>query len=140
MRYYKQSGRAGFTLLEIMLVVMIIGLLLTVAVIRIGPQAEKARITAAKQQIGNFSSSVNLFLLDVSRYPATDEGLESLLRSPGETGWRGPYLEKLEVPNDPWGSKYIYKYPGDKNPSGPDISSPGPDRVPGNDDDIGNWQ
>jgi general secretion pathway protein G len=140
MRHYKKTGQAGFTLLEIMLVVMIIGLLVTVAAIKIGPQAQKARIGTAQQQIKNYASGIDLFMMDTGSYPSTEQGLDALIAAPGNApNWRGPYLDPAVIRDDPWGSKYIYRYPGEKNTAGPDISSPGPNRAPGDDDDIGNW-
>jgi general secretion pathway protein G len=133
------TGQSGFTLLEIMLVVMIIGLLVTVAAIKIGPQANKARIGTAQQQIKNFASGIDLFMMDTGSYPSTEQGLNALITDPGVQGWRGPYLEPAVVREDPWGSQYIYRFPGEKNTSGPDISSPGPNRAAGDTDDIGNW-
>lgn len=138
-KHQRMTGQSGFTLLEIMLVVMIIGLLVTVAAIKIGPQANKARIGTAQQQIKNFASGIDLFMMDTGSYPSTEQGLNALITDPGSPNWRGPYLEPAVVRDDPWGSKYIYQFPGAKNTAGPDISSPGPNRAPGDDDDIGNW-
>ncbi len=141
MRHKIRASRSGFTLLEILLVVVIIGMLVTVAAINIVPRLGEAQETTARQQIQTYNTGIELYLMHVGSYPTTEQGLESLISAPGgAVNWRGPYLKPPVIRDDPWHRKYIYRYPGERNSSGCDIFSAGPDGIPGNDDDIGNWQ
>lgn|SRR3989338_4150579 len=129
-----QKNQKGFTLIELLIVVMILGILTGLAVPRLAGRTEWARAHAAKADIdGGISLALDLFELDMGRYP---ENLEALIQKPGETGgWQGPYL-KHGLPKDPWGNFYIYQYPGSKNTGLYDLLSAGPDRQPGTPDDI----
>lgn len=135
--------RRAFTLLEVLMVIVILGLLVALVVPQFGRRAEKAKIDLAKIQITSLVSKLEEFKLDCGRYPDEDEGLEVLLNLPDdeelEDRWAGPYVnpEKLQ---DPWDHDLVYQIPGEFNENGFDISSPGPDGQEGNDDDIGNWQ
>jgi len=134
-------GMAGFTLLEIMLVVVIMGILMTVAVVKLGGKTKQAQIAAAQADINTFKTSLGLLEMDCGSYPATDQGLQALVTQPSNcTNWKGPYIESGKIKDDPWSHKYIYKCPGEKLPHSFDLYSAGPDGVEGNDDDIGNWQ
>lgn len=126
------NERTGFTLIEIMLVVIIIGILAAVVLPRFVGRTEEARRAAALTQIENIGLALDQFELDNGRFPAT---LDELVHNPGNIpNWKGPYLKK-DVPNDPWGNPYYYKSPGTKNPDY-DLESFGPDGVEGGGDDI----
>ena len=135
------SKQEGFTLVELIVVVIIIGLLSGLVLPQFIKQSEKATAKAAKAQIELLGTALDTFRLDVSRYPTTQEGLQALAQKPGGVDrWDGPYLKK-DVPNDPWGKPYIYKSPGDHGPY--DILSYGADGVPGgegNDRDVASWE
>ena len=116
----KQSRRAtGFTLVEVILVIVIIGILAAVAVPNFAGKTDKARIASAKSQIKNLASAVDIFEVDTGTYPAS---LNALLTNPGVNGWDGPYMKGNSIPNDPWGVPYQYSTSG----NGYDIKSPGP--------------
>jgi len=137
------SSQSGFTLLEIMLVVVIIGMLITVAVVKLSGQSEKARLVAARNQIDSYKNALGIYELDNGVFPTTEQGLLALITQPsGVTlpNWKGPYLDPPVIRNDPWGRAYIYRYPGQKITNGYDLFSPGPNGIEGDDDDIGNWQ
>ena len=132
----------GFTLIELLLVLVILGILAAIVVPKFANRGEQARQTAAKTQIGAFSTALSAFEVDNGYYPRGKDGLQSLLSKPNDAqNWRGPYLEeKGGIPNDPWGRAYLYECPGKHNTSGYDISSAGFDGREGNEDDITNWQ
>ena len=137
----KIFNKSGFTLVELLVVMIIIGLLAALVGPRFIRQEEKAMIKAAKAQIELLSTALDTFRLDVGRYPTTEEGLEALRKQPGGLEkWDGPYLKK-EVPLDPWGKAYVYKSPGEHGPF--DIISYGADGVLGGDGDnrdITSWE
>jgi len=130
----------GFTLIELMLVVIIIGVLIAMVVPRFAGRSEEARRAAARADIeANIAVSLDLFELDNGRYPTTEEGLQALITQPSELdSWRGPYLKKRRIPKDPWGNPYSYISPGTHNPDY-DLASFGPDEVESG-DDITNWE
>lgn len=132
----RKSSLAGFTLIELMLVVIIIGVLAAMVMPRLVGRTEQARVAAAKADINsNIPVGLDLFEMDMGRYPNT---LEELMQKEGEEGaWKGPYLKKL--PKDPWGKPYNYKSPGTHN-SDYDLYSSGPNGMEGDSDDIGNWE
>lgn len=133
----------GFTLIEIMVVVVIMGILAALVVPRLMGRADDARIVAAKQDIATVMQALKLYKLDNQRYPTTEQGLEALITKPTvgpvANGWKtGGYLDKL--PKDPWGSSYQYLSPGIKGEI--DVISLGADGQAGgegNDADIGSW-
>jgi general secretion pathway protein G len=128
----------GFTLIEIMVVLAILGLLASVALPRFAGRTHEARQQTARLQIENIGMALDSFEFDCGRYPTTTESMEALrLAPPGLTGWKGPYLKKL-IPKDPWGEDYRYLSPGQRNPDY-ELYSIGPDKLEGSDDDIGNW-
>ncbi|HEY7162947.1 MAG TPA: type II secretion system major pseudopilin GspG [Candidatus Binatia bacterium] len=135
----RNSG--GFTLVELLVVMIIIGLLAALVGPRFIRQEEKAKVKAAKAQIELLSTALDTFRLDVGRYPSSQEGLEALRGQPGGLErWDGPYLKK-DVPVDPWGKAYVYKSPGDHGPF--DLLSYGADGAPGGDGDnrdIASWE
>src|ERR1051325_572206 len=131
----------GFTLVELLVVMIIIGLLAALVGPRFIRQEEKAKVKAARAQIELLSTALDTFRLDVGRYPSSQEGLEALRTQPGGIErWDGPYLKK-DVPVDPWGKAYVYKSPGDHGPF--DVLSYGADGAPGGDGDnrdIASWE
>jgi general secretion pathway protein G len=137
------ASRGGFTLLEILLVVVIIGLLVGVAAVKLGSQSQKAKLVAAQRQIDAYKTALGVYELDNGFYPTTEQGLQSLVSQPSSTPapmhWKGPYIDPPVLRADPWGRPYGYRMPGQKIPSGFDLFSAGPDGVEGNEDDIGNW-
>jgi general secretion pathway protein G len=140
----RASEHAGFTLIEIMAVVLIIGLLSTIVGVSIFAQVDKGRITAASVQIANLESVLELYRMDSARYPTTEQGLDALVNEPNDARNYPPggYLQKRRVPEDPWGNPYEYEQPGQNNPHSFDLWSHGADGNPGGDDvdaDIGNW-
>ncbi len=137
------NRREGFTLIEIMLVVLIIGVLVAMVVPNITGRSEQARVTAARTDIeSNLTTALDLYRMDIGRYPTTAQGLDALLTVPtsgqGIQQWNGPYLKKKRHPKDPWGQEYSYVSPG-KNNKDYDLSSLGPDAVESK-DDITNWE
>lgn len=119
----------GFTLLELLVVIVIIGLLAAYVGPKYFAQLGKSEVTVARAQIEAFEKALDTFRLDVGRYPSTDEGLNALLVMPPNTvGWNGPYLRRV-VPNDPWGHPYRYRSPGARSET--EILSLGRDGQPG---------
>lgn len=129
----------GFTLLELLVVVAIIGLLAAYVGPRYFTQLGKSEITVAKAQIEAFSNALDQYRLDTGRYPSSEQGLAALVTRPGnEKKWNGPYLSKA-IPTDPWGNPYRYRNPGPKGDF--EILSYGKDGAPGgtgDDADISN--
>jgi general secretion pathway protein G len=115
--------RQGFTLIELLLVMVIIAVLAAIVVPRLTGRREQANHTAAIDQISNFKTSLNAYETDTGKFPAT---LQALITNPGDTGWKGPYLQSDTVPKDPWGHDYVYTVPG-TNGKDYDIYSTGAD-------------
>ena len=136
-------GQRGFTLLEVMVVVVILGILAALVVPKIISRPDEARVIAAKQDIASLMQALKLYRLDNQRYPTTEQGLQALLTKPTAApippNWKeGGYIERL--PKDPWGGSYQYLYPGVQSEI--DVFSYGADGAPGgeaNDADIGSW-
>ena len=129
----------GFTLIELLLVLVILTVLAAVVVPKFTKRSQQARIVAAQTDIANLEVALDSFEIDTGRYPTTEQGLMALVEQPtGVKGWHAPYI-KRGVPNDPWGSPYVYRSPGQHNTSGCDLHSFGPDGQDGGGDDIDNW-
>ncbi|GAB1487859.1 type II secretion system major pseudopilin GspG [Opitutaceae bacterium] len=140
----RRARRSAFTLLEILVVLAIMGLLVGLAVTKVGgifggKQEDVARIFVQS----SLKTPLTAYRLDLGDYPTTSEGIAALLSAPANRAdrWRGPYIEAPggRVPTDPWGEPYVYRYPGVKNKSSYDVFSKGPDRREDTADDIGNW-
>ena len=110
------DGEGGFTLVEILVVITIIGLIMSLVGPRVLNYLGESKVKAAKIQIQSFSSALDLFYLDAGRYPSSSEGLTALVKpAAGLTAWNGPYLKGGNVPNDPWGKAYLYRSPGERS-------------------------
>ncbi len=137
----KRARKKGFTLVEILVVIIIIGLLAALVGPRLFGKVGVAKQKAAKAQIELFGTALDAFRLDVGRYPTTEEGLKALREKPsGVEKWDGPYLPK-EIPLDPWGRSYVYRSPGEHGDY--DLISYGRDGVEGGqgeDEDIVSWK
>ena len=137
-------GNRGFTLIELMVVILIIGVLAALIVPKVMSRPDEARVTAAKQDIATITQALNLYKLDNQRYPTTEQGLAALVKKPTiapiPNNWKSEgYLDR--VPKDPWGTPYQYLQPGVHGAI--DVFSFGADRAAGgegNDADIGSWQ
>jgi general secretion pathway protein G len=142
MKNRKRNRQSGVTLIEMLVVVTIIALFAAYVGMRLWPQADRARVTATKAQIGSFMSALDTYKMDVGSFPTTEQGLQILRVRPADVPqWGGPYLAK-DVPLDPWGRPYIYKYPGE-NSEDPEIISLGADGQVGGDGvngDIVSWK
>lgn len=135
----RRPAAQAFTLIELLLVLVILGVLAAIVVPKFAGRTEQARITAAVSQIATFGTALDAFEVDTGSYPKGKSGLNDLFQQPREAqNWRGPYL-KNEVPKDPWGNEYIYEFPGKHNPTSYDVMSMGPDGRVGGDDDITSW-
>lgn len=134
----RRRGQNGFTLVELLLVLVILGILAALVLPKFTGRTEQARITAAVTQISTFGTALDSFEVDTGSYPRGQDGLNQLLVQPADvTNWRGPYL-KSDIPLDPWGHAYVYEFPGRVNPRGYDIVSMGPDGQAGTADDVVN--
>jgi len=135
------TAQRGFTLLELLVVMVIIGLLAAYVGPRFFSQIGKSEVKAARAQIDALEKALDQYRLDVGRYPTSEQGLAILMERPaGEPKWGGPYLKKA-VPNDPWGRPYLYRQPGEHGEY--DLLSLGKDGQPGGSgeaEDINNWQ
>ena len=112
-----RQGEHGFTLVEMLVVIAIIGLIMGLIGPRVLNYLSESKVKTAKIQMQSLSSALDLFNLDAGRYPSSAEGLSALVRpAPGVAAWNGPYLKGGKVPNDPWGNPYIYRAPGEHTP------------------------
>lgn len=134
------TNKRGFTLVELLIVMVIIGMLAALVFPRLIPKVGKGKQSAAKAQIELLGQALDQFRLDTGRYPTTSEGLNVLLTNPGIHNWDGPYLKKA-VPNDPWNRPYSYTCPGSHGDY--DLLSYGADGAPGGEDenkDMVSWE
>ena len=135
------KSERGVTLIEMLVVITIIGLIAGLVTVNVIRQGESAKRTAARAQISSFMNALGIYRLDTGSYPATSQGLQALRVKAGDLpNWAGPYLPK-DVPLDPWGRPYEYKYPGEHGDD-PDVISLGADGQPGGDGnnaDIVSW-
>ncbi len=144
MKSFKTSTSSGFSLIEILVVVVIIGILAAVVVPRVMDEPDRARATKAKQDVQALVTALNMYKLDNFSYPSTDQGLEALVRRPAgqppAPNWKeGGYIDRL--PSDPWGNEYRYLNPGVHGEI--DVwsyGSTGTSSGSGSDAEIGNWQ
>ena len=120
-----RAHRSAFSLVEMLVVITIIGLIMALVGPRVLNYLSESKAKAAKIQIESFASALDLYYLDLGRYPNSNEGLVALTRSNNAPGWNGPYLRGGVVPNDPWGHGYLYRSPGQRAPY--DIVSLGSD-------------
>lgn len=144
----RHSG--GFTLVEVMIVMVILVLLAGLVVPGLLGKQKKAKIQTAKAQIGGFKGALEHYALEMDTFPTTEQGLESLVEEPqaddertgnGKSKWDGPYLNADDVPADPWGNDYQYEYPPTHGKrDSPDIWSFGPDGEDDTEDDIVSWK
>jgi general secretion pathway protein G len=138
-KIFFEDKRRGFTLVELLVVMVIIGLLAALVAPRLFPKLGKGKQAAAKAQIELLGQALDQYRLDAGSYPTTQEGLKALMTNPGVEKWEGPYLKK-NLPLDPWGKEYLYQSPGTHGEY--DLYSYGRDGKPGGegeDGDIGNW-
>jgi general secretion pathway protein G len=137
-----KKSECGVTLIEMLVVVVIIGLFVGLVSVNMFKKADEAKRTAAHAQIANFTQALGLYKLDTGSFPTTEQGLQALRVKPeaATNNWSGPYLPQ-DIPMDPWGRPYLYKYPGEHGDE-PDVMSLGADGQPGgegNNADIGSW-
>jgi general secretion pathway protein G len=134
----RRAAQAGFTLIEMLVVITIIGLIMALVAPRVLNYLAESKVKAAKIQIASLGSALDLYYLDVGHYPTSSEGLTALVQRPGNmTTWNGPYLKGDLVPEDPWGHPYNYRAPGEHGPY--DITSYGADGTETG-SDITSWQ
>jgi general secretion pathway protein G len=132
-----RRGRSGFTLIEVLLVLVILVIIASLAVMAYGPIQRRAKVNAAKVQVELLATALDSYQLSVGVYPSATAGLQALRRPPSDLPspdkWDGPYLSK-DIPLDPWGKAYQYRYPGVHNPDRFDVWTVSPDSQ-----EIGNW-
>ncbi len=134
-----RTSARGFTLVEMLLVLVILATLAAIVYPKLAGRSEQARQTAAQTQISAFSTALDAFEVDNGYYPKGKNGLQDLVQQPRDAkNWHGPYLK--DIPKDPWGNDYLYECPGRHNSTSYDLSSMGLDGRAGGDDDITNWQ
>ena len=120
-----RAGEQGFTLVEMLVVITIIGLIMGLIGPRVLNYLSESKVKAAKIQMQSFASALDLYNLDTGRYPSASEGLAALVQPTAGVAWNGPYLKGAALPNDPWNHPYLYRVPGEHGPY--DIMSLGSD-------------
>ena len=135
-------GHAGFTLMEIMLVVVIIGILAAAVLPKLTKQLPFVQNRTARSDLATIENVLDTYYIQNGDYPTTDQGLKALVEKPtsppSPKNWNGPYVKKL--PKDPWGNEYKYKCPGEHNPDDYDLWSTGKSGQDGADDNVTNWE
>jgi general secretion pathway protein G len=127
------ESEAGYSLLEMLVVITIIGLIMGLVGPRVLNYLAESKVKTAKIQIESLSAAIDLYYLDNGHYPSSNDGLDALVRRPaGDSGWNGPYLKTQKTPLDPWGRAYVYKIPGGHSPY--EIASYGPSGPQGADE------
>lgn len=134
-----RAGERGFTLLELLVVLAILGLMIGLVAPRVMHIFGRAKVQVARQQIAQLGSVLQIYKLDVGSYPTTAQGLEALVTRPtGVSHWDGPYFQGNKVPKDPWGHPYIYRFPSERPGHAYDLISLGPSGRPGGEGEIEN--
>lgn len=136
----RRSRQSGFTLMEVLLVLAILGVIMSMVLPRLLGRQQHANADATRLSVRGVEQALKLYALDHGgNFPPSGDGLNILQEAPSQKDprWRGPYLD--QPPLDAWGSPLAYEFPGRRNPQSYDIQSLGPDRVTNTDDDIGNW-
>ena len=136
MSQHEDNGRIpqGFTMIELLLVLVIIGVLAAIVVPKYAGRTQKAKVRATESQLANFKVAISAFEIESGRFPRTDEGLEALAEKPSDID---EWTQQMEyIPDDPWGNSFVYTYPGRNNPNGFDLYSLGPDEQLDTADDI----
>ena len=138
----RRFSLGGFSLIEMLVVIVILGLIASIVAPNLLGKVSDAKAKTARVQIEDLAAAVELYFLDIGRYPSTEHGFKALITAPqNETQWGGPYLKKNRIPLDPWGEPYFYRSPGQFAPF--EIWSQGADRKTGgegNNADIESWQ
>ncbi len=141
-RTKERRSLRGFTLIELLVVLVILGLLASLVGPRVMKYLSGAKSDSARLQIEDLAATLDMYKLEIGRYPTSDEGLDALVEAPaGTERWNGPYLKKKQVPKDPWGLDYQYRFPGEHGDF--DLYTLGADNAEGGegeDRDIANWQ
>ena len=142
LRKRRSARQSGVTLIEMLVVVTIMALFIAIVGPRLLSRGDAAKVTATRAQLSAFSNALALYKLDTGTFPTSEQGLQALRIQPeGVNQWQGPYLQQ-DIPADPWGHAFIYKFPGDHGDE-PDITSLGGDGQPGGDGnnaDIVSWK
>jgi general secretion pathway protein G len=142
-RNRRRSSRAGVTLIEMLVVVTIIGLFVALVGPSLWNKVDQSKTTITRSQIDNFMTALGTYKLDTGTFPTTEQGLAALRIKPADVNqWNGPYLPK-DVPKDPWGRDYLYRFPGEHQPDEPEIMSLAADGQPGGEGinaDIVSWK
>ncbi|SDU36085.1 type II secretion system major pseudopilin GspG [Halopseudomonas salegens] len=139
--FARKRRQRGFTLIELLVVLVILGLLMSIVGPRVMKYVSSSRGDTARIQVEELASALDMYYLEVGRYPSQEQGLEALIEAPpGVESWAGPYLRKSTIPDDPWGNAYNYRFPGQHGPF--DLYSLGADGQPGGEGenaDIESW-
>jgi general secretion pathway protein G len=139
-RWRGDRGTRGFTLIEMLMVMVILGILASVVVPRVVGYGEKARKAKAEADLQSFKTGLGAFEIENGFFPKGRDGLSALIAAPANAPhWTHRYLDTDRVPLDPWGNPYVYECPGKRNADGYDLMSAGPDGRPGDEDDIANY-